>query len=447
MSRLRSHVAFLLLLGGLLAVHAVTVKAGDKWPEWRGENGQGHGSAIDLPIRWSETKNIAWRTTVPGHGWSTPVIADGKVWVTTATDVRATEEEVARRRKETNNSQPLIFSSHASFRAVCLDLKSGKILKDIEVISEDDPQFIQRDNSYATPTPILDDDRLYCHFGSSGMAALDIKTEKVLWTYTDLRVQHENGPGSSPILWNDLLIVHCDGIDTQYIIAIDKNDGSLAWRTMRTGELNENPQLRKSYATALVVSVDGRDQIVSPAADWLFGYDPKTGKELWKLPYGKLGFSNAARPVAGHGLIYVCTGYMQSQLLAVEPGTADRPAKVVWKYTKQVPAVSSPILAGDEIYFGSDKGIATCLDAKTGKENWTERIGTSIWASPIFADGRLYFFDKKGTTAVVQPGTKFEKLAINPLEGKIQAAGAAVDGALVLRTEKALYRIGGGNRD
>ena len=442
MSRPRSSLAVRLLFGGLIALHAIVLRAGDKWPEWRGENGQGHGSAIDLPVKWSETKNVAWRTVVPGLGWSTPVVADGKVWVTTATDVRATKEETARRRKETTNSQPLIFSSHASFRAVCLDLKTGEILKNIEVIAEDDPQFIQIDNSYATPTPILDGERLYCHFGSSGMAALDTETGKVLWTYSDLSVQHENGPGSSPILWNDLLIVHCDGIDFQYIIAIDKNDGTLAWKTARTGELNENPQLRKSYATPLVVSVDGRDQIVSPAADWLYGYDPKSGKELWKLHYGELGFSNSPRPVAGHGLVYVCTGFMKSQLLAVKPGTADRPGKVVWKYTRQVPAISSPILAGDEIYFGSDKGIATCLNAKTGHENWTERIGTAIWAAPIFADGHLYFFDKKGTTAVVQPGVKFEKLAVNQLDGKIQAAGAAVDRALLVRTDKALYRLG-----
>jgi hypothetical protein len=434
------YVAPLLVL--VICIASVS-NAGDTWPEWRGEDGQGRSTAIDIPIRWSESKNIDWRTEIPGHGWSTPVIADGKVWVTTATDTRATKEEIARRRKETTNSQPLIFSSHASFLAVCVDLESGDILKNIEVLAEDDPQFIQIDNSYATPTPILEGDRLYCHFGSSGMAAVDTKTAKVLWTYTDLVVQHENGPGSSPILWNDLLIVHCDGIDVQYIIAIDKNDGSLAWKTARTGELNANPQLRKSYATSLVVSVDGQDQIVSPAADWLYGYEPRSGKELWKLHYGQLGFSNSPRPIAGHGMVYVCTGFMKSQLLAVKPGTADQPAKVEWKYTKQVPAVSSPVLAGDEIYFGSDKGIATCLNAKTGAENWTERIGTSIWAAPIFVDGRLYFFDKKGSTTVVQPGTVFEKLAMNQLPGKNQAGAAAVDGALLVRTQQALYRIGG----
>lgn len=424
-----------------LVLLAMPAAAGDRWLEWRGDDGQGHGAATDIPTRWSESKNIAWRTEIPGLGWSTPVIADGRVWLTTAMDTRASQEEVARRKQETTNSQPLIFSSHVSYRVICVDLESGKILKNLEVHQEKDPQFIQIDNSYATPSPILDGETLYCHFGSGGMLALDTKSDKVLWTFTDLKVKHENGPGSTPVLWNDLLIVHCDGIDQQYIIAVNKKDGSLAWKTERTGELNENPQLRKSYATPLIMSVDGRDQVISPAADWLYGYDPATGKELWRLPYGQLGFSNSSRPVTANGLVYICTGFMKSQMLAVKPGTAQTEPKVVWKYTKQVPSVSSPLVIGNQIYFASGKGIATCLNADDGSEQWTARIGTRIWASPIFVDGKIYFFDIKGSTTVVEPGTEFRKLATNPLDDKIQAAGAAVDGALLLRTEEALYRI------
>jgi outer membrane protein assembly factor BamB len=431
-----------ILLGAILAGMLLSVgnlNGAEEWREWRGD-GQGHGSASALPIRWSEG-DAQWRTEIPGLGWSTPVVADGKIWLTTATDTRASAEEVERRRKLTTNSQPLVFSAKASYRAISVDLKTGKIERDIEVLDEAEPQFIQIDNSYATPSPILDGKRLYCHFGPAGMGAVDTESGKILWTNRTMVVMHENGPGSSPVLWNDLLVVHCDGIDQQYIVAINKNDGKVAWKTERTGELNENPQLRKSYATPLIVKVDGKDQIVSPAADWLYGYDPQTGKELWKLHYGKLGFSNSSRPVSGNGMVYVCTGFMQSQLLAVRPGSADRPAKVEWSYDKQVPAVSSPILVGKELYFASGKGIATCLNSETGEAHWTERIGTKIWASPIFADGRLYFFDQKGTTTVIAPGIQYKKLATNKLDGKIQAAGAAVDGALLLRTERALYRL------
>ncbi|MCA9173021.1 MAG: PQQ-binding-like beta-propeller repeat protein [Planctomycetales bacterium] len=414
-------------------------KADDAWREWRGD-GQGHSNAKDVPFRWSES-DVAWRTPIEGLGWSTPVVANGKVWLTTAVDTRSSKEEADRRRKQTTNSQPLIFSSRVSYRAVCIDLATGKIQKDLELFAEEEPQFIQIDNSYATPSPVLEGAMLYCHFGAGGMVALNTETDDVVWTNKSLKVQHENGPGSSPVLWKDLLIVHCDGIDQQYIVALNKSDGKIAWKTARTGELNENPQLRKSYATPLIVEIDGKPQLISPAADWLYGYDPANGKELWKLAYGKLGFSNSARPVAGHGLIYICTGFMQSQLLAVKAPSNGQPAEIAWKYDKQVPAVSSPVLVGDELYFASGNGIVSCLDAKSGKVHWTQRVGTRIWASPIFADGRLYFLDQKGAATVIAPGTTYRELATNQVDGRIQTAAVAVDGALLLRTDQALYRV------
>ncbi len=415
--------------------------AAENWPEWRGAGGQGISSAKGLPLSWSETENVAWKTEIPGLGWSTPIIDNGVVWLTTAIDRPATEAQIAERKKATNNSQPLTFSTFVSMRAVSVDLESGKVLSDIEMMTEDDPQFIHHLNSYATPTPIFEDGKLYCHYGTFGIACLDTKTGKVLWTNRDLRIKHENGPGSSPILWRDRLIIHCDGIDQQYIVAIDKATGSIKWKTPRSGKLNSNPQLRKSYATALVVDVDGKPQIVSPAADWVYGYDPQTGEELWRLNYGELGFSNAPRPVAGHGLVYICTGYMKSKLLAVRPVGAGAEPSIEWEFSKQVPAVSSPILVGNELYFASDRGVATCLDAKTGDTLWTQRLGKKFWASPIYADGRIYFLDSSGATTIIEPGRKFKRLSVNKLDGTLFAAPAAVDGALILRTDKALYRL------
>ncbi len=234
--------------------------------------------------------------------------------------------------------------------------------------------------------------------------------------------------------------MHCDGIDQQYITALDKHTGEEAWKTARTGKMHEEVQMRKSYATPLVVDVNGSPQVVSPAADWVYGYDPNTGKELWKMHYGQLGFSNSARPVAGHGLVYVCTGYMKSQLLAIKPpATAGDSPELVWTYTKQVPNVSSPVLLGNELYFVSDNGIVSCLDAKSGEMIWTDRIGKRFWASPLFADGRLHFFDRDSTTAVLKPGRKSEKLATNKLSGEQLAGAAAVDGSLLIRTSDGLY--------
>ena len=247
------------------------VNAEDSWPEWRGATGQGVSNAKNLPIKWSETKNVAWKQKVPGLGWSTPVVANGIVWVTSAVDTPATKKEAKERRQTTTNSQPLKISSRVSFRAIGIDLKSGKKIHDVEVLNEKNPQIIHRLNSYASPSPIIEDGRLYCHFGPSGIACLDIASNKVLWTNRSLKVKHENGPGSSPILWQNLLIIHCDGIDQQYIIALDKNTGKQAWKRPRSGKLRENPQLKKSYATSLVTELNGTLQVVSPSADWIYG--------------------------------------------------------------------------------------------------------------------------------------------------------------------------------
>ena len=219
------------------------VSAGDQWPEWRGPGGQGYAQVRDLPVSWSETEHVAWKVVVPGRGWSTPVIENGRVWVTTGIDTPASKADAERRRKTSTNAQPLTISESVSLRAVGLDLKTGEVLHDIEVISQRDPQMIHQQNTYATPTPIIENGRLYCHYGPYGMACLDVETQKVLWRNQALDVKHENGPGSSPVLWGDHLIVHCDGIDQQYIVAIDKNTGKQAWKTHRTGHQRDDVQL------------------------------------------------------------------------------------------------------------------------------------------------------------------------------------------------------------
>ncbi|MBM83597.1 MAG: serine/threonine protein kinase [Planctomycetaceae bacterium] len=417
---------------------ASTLNAADRFAEWRGNDGQGHSNAVNLPVKWSETRNVAWKTTIPGSGWSTPVVENGVVWVTTAIDEPANKDEFERRRKASTNKQPLRISDSVSLRAVGVDLATGKIVRDVELLSEEKPQQIHYVNTYASPSPVIEDGRLYCHYGTYGIACLDVKSGEVLWRNKDMRVEHENGPGSSPILWQDRLIIHCDGIDKQYIVALNKDTGKEVWRTDRTGQLRDNVQLRKSYATALIVQVEGKPLVVSPAADWLYGYDPQSGRELWKMSYGELGFSNAGRPIQGHGMVYVCTGYMKSQLMALKLHL-DKPPTVAWRFKKQVPNVGSPLMVGKQIYFASDNGIATCIDAISGESRWVQRIGKKFWASPLYADGKIYFFDSTGDTTVIAPSTDFRRLSINKLEGTLYAAGSAVDGAMLIRTSEGLY--------
>lgn len=410
-----------------------------EWPQFRGPDGQGHAAARDLPASWSETENVVWKCPLPGRGWSSPVIAGNEIWLTTAIDSPVSAEEKAERIQGSTNNQPLLVSGQLSLRAIRVDRTTGKVRDDIELLVEPKPQATHATNSFASPTPVIDSGKLYCHFGAYGTACLDTATGKVLWTNRDLVVQHENGPGSSPVVWNDLVIFHCDGSDKQFIAALDKRTGRLAWKTERSGAMNANPQLKKCYGTPLVVEAAGQVQLLSPAADWLYAYDPATGRELWKLAYEKLGFSIAPRPVAGHGMAYLCTSFMQSELLAV--GLNAGTPQIVWRYGRQVPQVPSPLLVGDEIYLVSEKGIATCLDAHSGKVHWTERVPGNYSSSPLFADGRIYVSSREGETTVLAPGKSFRVLGSGKLDGQIMASPAAVERAIYLRTDQAIYRL------
>ena len=432
------------LVVALLALSVeMTAICAEEWSQFRGPDGQGHTQATNLPTTWSETENVAWKTLIPGGGHSSPVLADGLVWLTSAIDTPATEEEIKKRLEVNTGGQPVHVAASVSLHAIGVDQITGKIVHDVEVLVKKSPQWVHALNTYASPTPVLEGGRLYCHFGAYGTGCIDTKSGQVLWQNQDLEVMHENGPGSSPVSWGDLIIFHCDGSDEQYIAALNKSDGTLAWKTDRSGEMNSNPQLKKAYGTPLVVEIDGRDQVVSPAADWLYSYDPATGKELWKVAYGELGFSIVPRPVAGHGMIFFSTSFMKAQILALRyADVGDKQPYIAWRYAKQAPQKPSPLLVGEQIYIVGDKGgIATCLEAKTGEPHWQERLGGNYSASPLSADGKIYFCSHEGVTTVVAPGTEFKRLAKNQLDGSLMASPAAINGALFLRTDKALYRL------
>jgi len=410
----------------------------NSWPQFRGPAGQGHADAVGLPASWNENENIVWKCPLPGRGWSSPVMAGHEIWLTAAIESPVSEAEKAERIKGSTNSQPVSVSGRLSLRALCVNRQSGRLVHNVELLVEPRPQPTHTTNSFASPTPVLESGRLYCHFGAYGTACLDTATQRVVWTNRDFVINHENGPGSSPVVWGEVVIFHCDGSDEQYIVALHKGTGKLAWRTARSGKMNAEPQLKKSYGTPLVVEIGGRPQLLSPAADWLYAYDPASGRELWKLPYEKLGFSIAPRPVAGHGMLFMLTSFTQSELLAID--LAPQP-KIAWRFARQAPQVPSPLLVGDELYLLGDKGIATCLDAHTGQVHWTERLGGNYYASPLFADGRIYFFSREGQSTAIAPGKTFQRLGSGQLDGAICASPAAIGQALYIRTEKSLYRV------
>jgi outer membrane protein assembly factor BamB len=427
-----------LLLAATLAAVATSIFAAE-WPEWRGPGGQGHAVATGLPVSWSETKNVTWKTELPGRAWSSPVIEGKHIWLTTAIETPAKKEDGDRRLKSNTGNQPLTVLEKVEFRALCVDRDSGKLTQNIVILTAREPQWVHALNSYASCTPVIEDGKLYCHFGAMGSACLDTRTGKVLWTETSLVVQHENGPGSTPVIWKNLLVFHLDGSDQQVIAALDKRTGKLAWKTPRSGDMNKDPQLRKSYGTPLVLTLNGKEQLVSPASDWIYSYDDH-GKELWRVKYGQLGFSLTPRPVVGHGMIYMSTGFMKAQILALKYQGLAKP-EIAWRYDKGAPTMPSPLLVGDELYFANDGGVFTCLDAKTGAEHYRERLGGNYSSSPTFADGKIYVHNREGLTTVIKPGKQFEVIEKNQLPGKIFASLAAVDHALFLRTDTALYRI------
>lgn len=427
----------------LLIVANVTLA--EDWPQWRGPDGQGHATATDLPLEWSDTKNVAWKTPLPGKGHSSPVIAGDQIWLTAAIDYPETPERAKERLKENTGGQPLDLAASVDFLALCVDKTTGKLLHNVKLFTQKEPQWIHKLNSYASPSPIIEGGRLYCHFGASGSACLDIKSRDVVWTNRDIHILHENGPGSTPVMFGDHLIFHCDGSDEQFIVALNKKTGKVAWKTERSGKFSStNPQLHKGYGTPLMVSIGGKPVLVSPGVDWLYGYNPQDGKELWKVEYGVLGFSNVPRPVTGHGMIYTSTSFMKSELLAVRYEKDGQPVEphIVWRHTRGVGKMPSPILVGDHVYTLSDSGgIINCLDAKTGDVVWQQRLGGSYSSSPTYADGHLFIHSQDGKTHVVKAGPKWQRVAVNELDGPIMASAAIVDSALFIRTEKSLYRI------
>jgi outer membrane protein assembly factor BamB len=378
------------------------------WPQFRGPGGQGHVTGRDYPLNWSETENVAWKTAIPGLGWSSPVVKGNQIWLTTADD-----------------------EGH-SLRAVCVDRTSGKIVHNVEVFHKEDPGRIHRKNSHASPTPVLEGDRVYVHFGSHGTACLTTDG-KVVWRNEGLKYDHRHGPAGSPVLYHDLLIVSCDGTDVQFVIALDKHTGKERWKTTREGKM--------AYSTPLIVKVEGHDELISTGADQAMAYDPLTGKEIWRVRYD--GYSEVPRPVVSHGLVILCTGYDTPGMIAVRLGGKGdvTDSHVVWTLKKGAPLNPSPVVVGDLLFMVNDKGVATCVEVETGKLVWQERLGGDFSASPVFADNRIYFLNEEGKTTVVAPERTYRQLATNQVDGRTLASPAFVDSVIYLRTDTHLYRI------
>jgi outer membrane protein assembly factor BamB len=413
-----------LIVAGLLVT---TASLHAQWPQFRGPAGTGQAPKTAPPLTWAEGKNVRWKTAIHGRAWSSPVILRNQVWMTTATE----------------DGRQLF--------AVAVDRNSGKIIHDLKLFEVETPQYAHPFNSYASPTPALEPGRAYVTFGSPGTAAIDTRTGKKIWERRDFVCNHYRGAGSSPVIFENLLLLHFDGSDYQFVVALDKNTGKTVWKTDRSvdfqdlgpdGKPKAEGDFRKAFSTPQIVTVDGQPVMVSLGSKAVYGYNPRTGEELWKVVERK-SHSGSTRPVSGHGFVYIPTGFDASQLLAVRPdGRGDvTSSHVAWRFTRGVPQKPSILLIDDLIFMVNDTGVTSCVDAKTGAEVWRGRVEGTYSASPIAAGGRIYAFSEDGKTTVFEAGREFKVLAQNVLEDGFMASPALDDKTLYLRTKTHLYRI------
>jgi outer membrane protein assembly factor BamB len=420
----------LLAAAAFLVIWCAPAFAQENWPQFRGPGSRGHAESDALPLKWAENQNVKWKAPIHDKGWSSPVVWGNQVWLTTATE----------------DGRELF--------ALCIDKETGKIVHDLKLFEVPNPNPVfKRYNSYASPTPAIEQGRIYVSFGASGIACLDTRTGQRVWARRDINVNHYRGAGSSLVIWQNLLLTHFDGVDAQFVIALNKENGDTVWKTPRTvdykdidaktGKPFSDGDLRKAFSTPVITEVDGKPLMLSLASRSFYAYDPASGKEVWRLD-NQTSHSGSSTPVVGHGLVFCAMGFDRQEVMAIRPtgsGTLSD-ADIAWRFTRNAPRKPSLLLAGDLLYMVDDSGIAACVEARTGKDVWRQRLKGNFSASPLHAAGRVYFFGDSGTTTVVEAGREYKVLAENTLEDQAVMASPAVSGpALFIRTKGFLYRI------
>ena len=399
----------------------LVIEANEQWSQFRGHYGNGIIKSTSAPINWSDDTNIDWKTPIHDRGWSSPVIWNDQIWMTTAT-------------KEGNKMY-----------AICVNKLSGKIEHDIHVFDVKSPQAITNENTYASPTPVVEEGRVYVHFGTYGTACISTKDGQILWKRRDLNCDHEigAGPASSPFIYNNFLIFNVDGRDVQYVIALNKKTGETAWKTNRSVDFSDvQVNQRKAYGTPFIIPRGNSNQMVSIGAKGVYSYDPENGKELWKAEHR--GWSIAPRPVYGEGLVFTMIDRDRPEMWAIKPnGSGDiTETHIEWKETKRMPPRASPIIIKGLLFVVDRNGYISCIEAKTGKSIWQKRMKGRFSASPILANNLIYFFNEDTVCTIIKPTRELVIVAENKLSSdKLMATPAFDENSIYIRTENNLYRI------
>ena len=411
------------LLAGFLAF--LPSARAENWPEFRGPGRQGISGEKNLPIKWGKSENIAWSSAVPGVSWSTPIVWDNRVFLTTATD------------------------EGQSCRVLALDAATGKTVWDREVFRQV-PRKKETRNSYSTPTPVTDGKRVYAVFSDGGFAALDF-AGNIAWTNRDYPFYSQHGLGASPVLSGGLLIMTMDASsegedkligwqkpwDKSFVLALDAATGKQRWKTMRG-------VTRISHGTPTIWNgPDGKPQVVTEAGDVVQGFDRDTGVKLWTSAVA--GEGKVPSTVVGEGLVFTAGGYRgRESVKAFRLGGAGELAEtaLAWEQKKVNPKVPSLVHIKPWLFAIQDNGMASCQKAETGEVVWQERVGGGFSASPVAADGRIYLLDNNGDTTVIEAGPAYKVLAKNTLGEPTQASMAVSNGRIFIRTEKTLWCVG-----
>tara|TARA_B100000676_G_scaffold312659_1_gene387992 strand:+ start:8740 stop:10005 length:1266 start_codon:yes stop_codon:yes gene_type:complete len=412
--KIQSIVWTIFLIGSV----GTTLDAQD-WAVFRGPDGDGVTNYENLPVQWAADKNVAWSVTV-AEGWSSPVVSEGQVFLTSAVVQDADAEK---------SKYDLIVAAY--------DLDTGKLTWQTKVfVQPETAPRIHQKNSHASPTPIIHDQRLYVHFGHQGTACLTLDGEMV-WKTVPVEYKPVHGNGGTPIIVNDTLVFSVDGAATTKVIALSLVDGSPRW----TFDRESNAPRKFSFSTPALIEVNGSQQIVSPGSDVVHGLDAKTGEMIWKVTYD--GYSVIPKPVLYNGLLYVCTSYNTPWIYCIDPsGKGDvTETHVKWSHQKQVPHTPSIIVRDDLIYMVSDRGIGSCLDAQTGEVVWQERIGGNYSASPIYTNGLIYLQSEQGDATVIEASRDFKVVSKNTFGERTLASYGVANGTLLIRTAEKLYCV------
>ena len=419
-------VSSLIITSGL-SIFINLLADAQNWTQFRGSNLDGKAPGQNPPTHWTSDSNLVWKSEIPGEGWSSPVVYNQQIWLTTAT----------------NQGRELF--------ALCIDKSNGEIIHNLLLFRPDSVFGKHAVNSYATPTPCIDEKHVYVNFGQYGTACLETQTAKIVWKREDLFCDHVQGPGASPILYKNMLILHYEGVDTLFIMALDKKTGKTIWKTVRPAELYDPLEDigKKAYITPIIVNVNGRDLMISNGSAACIAYDVETGKEVWRIIQGE--DSTISSPVYEDGIVYFYTGFVSPpqgekycELFAVKPEGEGNVTEtnILWRQKSPILQLLSPLVDHGVLYTIDSNGKLMGIDAKSGEILFQERLKNKYNASPVLAGGHLYFSSTNGKVLVIKEGRALEIVSENRLEGQIWASPAVTNNQLLIRTSRFLYLIG-----